>query len=62
MPLACLAPRRCLHVEEAFCRDVRPEDLAGVAGALGDWLAAASGVLQARAGGAEGGKGVRPGC
>lgn len=37
---------RCLHVEEAFCRDVRPEDLPGVVGALGDWLAAANGVLQ----------------
>lgn len=38
-------------MEEAFCRDVRPEDLPGVVGALGDWLAAANGVLQARAGG-----------
>lgn len=36
---------RCLHVEEAFARDVRPEALPSVAASLGDWLAASNGVL-----------------
>jgi hypothetical protein len=32
-------------VEDAWCRDVPPDQLGGVASALGDWLAAANGVL-----------------
>lgn len=32
-------------MEEAFCRDVRPEQLGSVTGALGEWLAAVQGVL-----------------
>ena len=32
-------------MEDAFARDVRPSELGGVAGALGDWLGTASGVL-----------------
>lgn len=32
-------------MEEAFCRDVQPEQLGAVAGALGEWLSAAGGVL-----------------
>ncbi|EFN59423.1 hypothetical protein CHLNCDRAFT_137951 [Chlorella variabilis] len=36
---------KCLHVEDAFCRDVPPDQLAGVAGALDEWLGAANGVL-----------------
>lgn len=32
-------------MEEAFCRDVPPEQLGGVAEALGDWLASAQAVL-----------------
>lgn len=38
-------PRSCLHVEEAFCRDVRPDALPSVSAALGDWLGIANGVL-----------------
>ncbi|KAI7836235.1 hypothetical protein COHA_009875 [Chlorella ohadii] len=38
---------RCLHVEEAFCRDVHPDQLASVSGALGEWLDSANGVLAA---------------
>ena len=37
--------RRCLHVEEAFYRDVHPDQLASVSGALGEWLDSANGVL-----------------
>lgn len=36
---------RCLHVEEAFSRDVPPSQLPGVSAALGEWLTAANGVL-----------------
>lgn len=32
-------------MEDAFCRDVPPDQLAGVAGALDEWLGAANGVL-----------------
>lgn len=41
--LPCLP--RCLHVEGAFSRDVRPDQLGAVAASLGEWLAAANGVL-----------------
>lgn len=38
--------QRCLLVEEAFCRDVRPEQLGEVTAALGTWLQNAQAVLQ----------------
>lgn len=36
---------KCLLVEGAFCRDVRPDQVSEVAGALGEWLDAANSVL-----------------
>lgn len=36
---------RCLHVEDAFCRDVRPEDLPHVIASLGGWLQNATALL-----------------
>lgn len=44
-PTAHPSSCRCLHVEDAFARDVRPGSLGAVAGSLGDWLGAASAVL-----------------
>ncbi|GAB4817609.1 hypothetical protein N2152v2_004655 [Parachlorella kessleri] len=37
--------RKSLQIEEAFCRDVRPEELGDVAAALQGWLDNARGVL-----------------